>query len=270
MDAIRALGYNVLRMTSNPLAGFEDRIQQLVEGGLARLFAGRLHPREVAVQLARAMEDHAVPGDYGLGIAPDTFLTRLNPRDHQAILEASPDIITVLEQELIDLARRSNLAMLTLPTVKLLADASVELHHVAITARHSAENREATESMGPDVVWGAKNFEAPTAALMLQSDRSVPLDRPVINLGRYRDNQIVIDNPHVSRHHAQIRLRAGHFILFDLGSKAGTTVNGQPIHEVILRSGDVIGLAGTNVIYVEDAALPPAETEDQSDTRPLG
>jgi len=254
----------------NPLAGFEDRIQRLVEGGLARLLAGRLHPREVAVQLARAMEDHAIRDESGTRVAPNTFLVRLNPADQRAILDASPELTSTLADELVDLARRSQLMMATLPTIKLLADAAIDLHHVAITASHVVHEHESTEAMSKAVVWGVKESATPAAMLILQPDRAIPLDRPVLNIGRHRDNQIILDQPNVSRHHAQIRLRAGRYILFDLGSQIGTLVNGERVREAVLQPGDVIGLAGTSLIYVEDSVPSPESIEpDKSDTGPL-
>ncbi|NDJ79160.1 MAG: FHA domain-containing protein, partial [Chloroflexi bacterium] len=79
-----------------------------------------------------------------------------------------------------------------------------------------------------------------------------PLDRSVITIGRRHDNTIVLDDSRISRQHAQLRYRQGAFVLYDLGSRGGTFVNGARITEVALRPGDVIALAGVTVVYVED------------------
>ena len=50
----------------NGISRLESRVERLVEGTFARLFAGRLHPREVALQLARAMEDNVLPTPDGM------------------------------------------------------------------------------------------------------------------------------------------------------------------------------------------------------------
>ena len=49
-------------MTKRRIANFEDNLERLIEGGFARLFRGDLQPRDVAVQLIRAIEDNALPG----------------------------------------------------------------------------------------------------------------------------------------------------------------------------------------------------------------
>src|SRR5688572_15895194 len=100
---------------------FEERVQRLVEGGFARLFAGRLHPREVAIQIAQAMEDHAYRDDEGQRHAPEIYIVRLNPEDHQAILLEHPNFSDSLVEELVDLARMSGLHWFGLPEVRLLA-----------------------------------------------------------------------------------------------------------------------------------------------------
>ena len=52
-----------------------------------------------------------------------------------------------------------------------------------------------------------------------------------LSVGRGADNDVVIDHPTVSRHHAVIERIAGEYFLTDLGSRNGTRVNGRSAHE---------------------------------------
>ncbi len=66
-----------------------------------------------------------------------------------------------------------------------------------------------------------------------------------LSIGRDISNHIVINNAEVSRHHARLRLRAGSYVIEDLGSTNGTFVNGQRLlgpHS--LRHGETIKLGG--------------------------
>lgn len=238
---------------------FEDRIQQLVEGGFARLFAGRLHPREVAVRLAHVMEDRAYLDADGQRVAPDIFVIRLNPLDHAAILDTEPLIVRILAEELVELAQITELALTGFPEVRLIADPTVDPHKVEISAQPRDQRVETTESLMVE----PSNIILPDASLIID-ERMIPLDRPIINIGRQRENHIIIDDSRVSRHHAQMRLRFGHYVIFDLGSSGGTTVNDQPVKEANLHSGDVIALAGVRLIYVEDS--DPSQEPDRGDT----
>ncbi len=229
----------------------EQRIEQLLEGSFARLFAGRLHPREVATRLARAMEDNVQPGPEGSLVAPNSYTVHLNPDDHGALLGAHPDLPSLLAEAVVDLAHQSEIRLLALPTVEIEPDLSLTPRTVAVEAHHESQVRRATQLL--------RAVQAPQAAahprnpqLIVQGTRYVPLDRPVINIGRRRDNHIVIDDSRVSRTHAQLRLRFGRYVLYDLGSSSGTYVNDHLITEHILKPGDVISLAGVPLVYIED------------------
>ncbi len=93
-----------------------------------------------------------------------------------------------------------------------------------------------------------------------------PLKRSVINIGRRLDNHVVIDNPRVSRAHAQLRIVKDRFMIFDLNSSGGTYVNGQRVNQSVLSAGDVISLAGVNLIFGQD--LPGGQTSNEGQTEP--
>ncbi len=101
-----------------------------------------------------------------------------------------------------------------------------------------------------------------TAFLIVNGDRVIPLDQLVTNIGRKSDNQIIIDDPHVSRYHAQIQKVKGRFILVDLDSTVGTSVNGKNIKQVFLKPGDVISLGGVPIIFGQGEAESVDEAVD--------
>jgi pSer/pThr/pTyr-binding forkhead associated (FHA) protein len=77
---------------------------------------------------------------------------------------------------------------------------------------------------------------------------------------------LVIDDPRVSRNHAQLRAIKGRFVLFDLNSTGGTFVNGQRTSQTVLYPGDVISLAGVALIFGQDN---PPPRPDLANTSPL-
>ncbi len=69
-----------------------------------------------------------------------------------------------------------------------------------------------------------------------------------VALGRRDDNDVVIDDPQISRRHASLSWEEGTFVLRDLGSANGTFLNAARITEPhILREGDAISL-GSDVV----------------------
>lgn len=77
-----------------------------------------------------------------------------------------------------------------------------------------------------------------------------------ITLGRDDDNDVVLDDDHVSRHHAEIICHAdGRVEVRDLGSKAGTFVNGRRVRSLILGQGDKLAFGPvTGVVDLESMA----------------
>jgi len=64
---------------------------------------------------------------------------------------------------------------------------------------------------------------------------------PTSSLGRVAGNTIVIDDPHTSARHAELRFARGQWRLRDLGSSNGTLLNDEPVRAVVgVRPGDVI------------------------------
>jgi pSer/pThr/pTyr-binding forkhead associated (FHA) protein len=88
-----------------------------------------------------------------------------------------------------------------------------------------------------------------TAFLIVDGQRAVSLERAVTSIGRKSDNHIVIKNEHVSRYHAQIRNIKGSYVVMDLESTVGTSVNGQKVSQAFLKQGDVISVGGIPLIF---------------------
>jgi pSer/pThr/pTyr-binding forkhead associated (FHA) protein len=82
-------------------------------------------------------------------------------------------------------------------------------------------------------------------------DRRYVLDGPNATIGRSKDTDCVIDDPNVSRRHAELRRsRNGDWQVADLGSTNGVKVNGRRIQgPQSLKPGDVIELGTARVTF---------------------
>jgi hypothetical protein len=79
-----------------------------------------------------------------------------------------------------------------------------------------------------------------TIRLPQRGQKVYGIEKPVVNIGRQLTNDIIVEDKRVSRYHAQIKYQSnGQFVIFDLGSTNGITVNGVPhLRQHTLRSGD--------------------------------
>jgi pSer/pThr/pTyr-binding forkhead associated (FHA) protein len=70
------------------------------------------------------------------------------------------------------------------------------------------------------------------------------------NIGRAGDNQVVLDDPTVSRHHAWIKVEEEGCLVFDIGSANGTFVNDEQIDEPCrLENGDVVRFGDAEFVF---------------------
>jgi SARP family transcriptional regulator, regulator of embCAB operon len=82
-------------------------------------------------------------------------------------------------------------------------------------------------------------------------------------IGRLDDNDVVLDDPKVSRHHATIIDTGASFVISDLRSANGVEVADQRIRgSATLSDGEVIGIAGYRFTF----ELAPDEAHDQTPT----
>lgn len=79
-----------------------------------------------------------------------------------------------------------------------------------------------------------------------------PLSRAVTSLGRGTDVDLRIDDPSVSRRHAEIRVGVPS-VISDLGSTNGIVVDDQHVRQAQLRDGSVIHLGNTTIIFRQEA-----------------
>ena len=99
-----------------------------------------------------------------------------------------------------------------------------------------------------------------------QAGRCFPFYRETIYLGRREDNDLVLDDPLVSRHHALISSKGGQFFIEDLGSINGTFLNNEEITAPQrLHDGDIIGLGDVELLFRAGEHIPAEALEGEKE-----
>jgi hypothetical protein len=99
--------------------------------------------------------------------------------------------------------------------------------------------------------------------------REINIGEGITTLGRASDNNVsFINDPNVSRYHAEIETQGEDFWLIELGSSNGTTVNGEKVtSEILLKNGDKILLGGSSeVVFVTEEEDEEPKEESGSET----
>jgi len=256
----------------------------MMEGSFARLFRSPIQPAEIAKRLEREMEAHPtisvgrtyVPNQYEVSLHPDDF-AEFEPFRHS--LEHN------MAEFVSDLATERGYSLISRPRVVLKSDPDVPRRGIEVKAQltdepaasvvagatplpnqpmpaedeepitrtHAmpvvARNRPNAQGMQPRVAPPRASLE-PVSGDM--AGRDFPLTKTLISIGRGLDNDLVIDDPRVSRHHAQITFRHSHYLLRDQRSTNGTFVNDQPVETVVLASGDRVSIGGFEMVFTQE------------------
>ena len=68
-------------------------------------------------------------------------------------------------------------------------------------------------------------------------------------IGRSKDSDIRLEDPNVSRRHAEVRQEDGAYLLVDLDSTNGVAVNGRRTKRARLNEGDTITIGSTDLVF---------------------
>ncbi|NWG15947.1 MAG: DUF3662 domain-containing protein [Chloroflexi bacterium] len=250
-------------MKSQPIAHLEEQLERLVEGAFTHIFGKKIQAHDIALELSRAMENNAEAGHPGdpRPLAPDHYAIILNDEAMNHLLRRQPRLPELLSQHMIELATGAGYRLDNRPIIELQADNTLAGGRLFVRAWHTRRRQNTTALM--------QRVEAPETGhapinphLLVNGSQPIPLRQPLLNIGRDRDNHIILDDAAVSRHHLQLRLRLGRYMLFDTQSQTGTFVNGVRVKEHALQTGDVIHIGNTRLVYMEDQ--PPSEGETAS------
>ena len=251
-----------------PFAAVERLIERLIERPSARLFRTRIQPLQLQRRVERAMETHRrSAGDRT--IVPNRYAIRLNPADMAHLEPVADSLAAELADSALLFARTHHFILADRPRVALHANRAVAVGDIVVEAlfEETAAPAEAPPAALPlagapgrdgddTAVFRVPQATSPLAVLReLRPDgrgRRIAVDGRPLTLGRASDNDIVLSDGGVSRHHARLQGRSGTLILTDLQSRNGSRVNGVIVTEVVLGPGDRIQLGGT--ILVVDGA----------------
>ncbi len=247
------------------LQELEARLQSLIEVDLLKILPG-IKVEDVIVQkLAAAIHLNAVVQENGVKAAPNVYTLVMHPesagkwRDQQ--------LLAILLHSIAIVAQEAGFQITMSPTVTIAMNENLSLSDAQVMASHRIEPMAETSASPLDTDKPEEQGKMPeNAFLIVEGVKVFPLKSPVINIGRRLDNQLVIDDPRVSRNHAQLRAIKGRFVVFDLNSTGGTFVNGQRASQTVLYPGDVISLAGVALIFGQDN---PPPRPDLKETAPL-
>jgi hypothetical protein len=242
----------------------EARLRTLIEGNTYQLLPPRNLLQKLIHEIVQGINTNRVTLSDGRIIAPFQFIIHINPSDNKSWI-SKQDFLEDLTESLKVAVQDAGLFFSNPPIIRLIPDLTLMLDQFQIEIAPSSQAGSDTVSMHLPITGSESQIENAifllSAFLIVNSTFHFHLEHAIINIGRRSDNQLIINDPRISRVHCQLRLVNKHFILFDLNSKGGTFVNGQRISQYTLSPGDVISLMGVPLVYGENPHPELSNTE---------
>jgi FHA domain/Protein of unknown function (DUF3662) len=234
----------------------EARLQILIEGSISLLLPRANLRQTLAHELVESMRIHLVTAPDGRIFAPSQYFICINISQGKSWL-SDQSFLDELTKTLEQAAKDAGFLFSNKPVIQLTADYNLLSDDLRIEIPSPTQKLSDTSSLSlhlADLHEDLRDITLLHAFLIVNSTYNYRLGQSVVNIGRSKDNHLIIDDLRVSRVHAQLRPIKGRYILFDLNSKGGTFVNDQRISKFVLNPGDVISLAGVLLIYGQDTA----------------
>ncbi|HEY1116193.1 MAG TPA: DUF3662 and FHA domain-containing protein [Acidimicrobiales bacterium] len=211
------------------LRNFERRLERIVEGVFSRAFKSGLRPVEIGRRVTREMDDSRSVGVRGGTVVANHFTVHLSQQDADEFAQ----VTDTMQRELADLARdharEEGYTFMGPVEIVFQVDPSMRIGAFSVEARL----REGDGGAG-------------AGAIVLPSGDRFVLGDTVVTIGRLPESVLVLEDPNVSRQHAEIRPAGTGFVLADLGSTNGSKVNGIKVSERVLEDGDELTFGATS------------------------
>jgi hypothetical protein len=236
------------------LQAFERRLGGLVEGAFAKVFKGDVQPAEIAEALQREADDRRSVVGQGRVLAPNDYVVELGDHDYHRLEEWAEPLGDELAAMVREHAAEAGYSFVGGVHV------GFELHPEVGTGvfRVRSATAASPDAPAPPPATPSPPRPAPDGAFphrprlivaVGQDESAYFLSHPVTVIGRAAESDVRIDDPGVSRRHAELRYADGKVELVDLGSTNGVSVNGIPTGRATLQDSDRIDVAGATLIF---------------------
>jgi len=250
------------------LRAIEQKIEALFEGVFGRAFRTNVQPVELARKLAKEMDDHKTVSVSRVYV-PNEYTVFLSESDREQFEGYESSLVAELEEYLGEHAKRESYALLTPPRVLLETDDDLAIGEFGIATRmvqpkrgqHAPDEPEEQVESGATMIYKPRVQQATEAAsaeeLGLEREVAVlswdgqqkRVDKRRVVLGRSREADIQVEDPNVSRRHAELRQEGAAYWIVDLDSTNGIEVNGRRVKRAKLDSGDTFTVGSTDITF---------------------
>jgi hypothetical protein len=249
------------------LRSIESKLESLFEGVFGRAFRANVQPVELARKLTKEMDEHrnvSVSRVY----VPNKYTVYLSSADREQFASYEEQLKAELADYLSEHARRESYVLLSGPTVELETDEDLDVGVFGI-ATEMAQTKPTERPRAadvPEVAPGATMVYKPAAqpteaaspvdlgiereiAVLTWEGQRHEISKRKVVIGRSKDADIRIDDPNVSRRHAELQQQGATWWVVDLDSTNGVEVKGQRVKRLKLEDGARFTIGSTELAF---------------------
>jgi hypothetical protein len=251
------------------LRAIEQRLERIFEGVFGRAFRTNVQPVELARKLAKEMDENRSTSVTRIYV-PNEYTIYLSSDDRKQFEGFENSLVSELEEYLTEHAARENYALLTPPRVLFETDDDLGVGEFGIATRMAQHGRSGPSEDGEEPLEGVeagatmiyKPRTQPTEEVSIEElgvEREVGiltwngqrriLDKSRAILGRSGDVDVKIDDPNVSRRHAEVIQQGATWWVIDVGSTNGVEVDGRRVQRAKLDDGTSFVIGETTVTF---------------------
>jgi hypothetical protein len=227
------------------LERFEKKVEGAVSAVFARTFKGDVQPVEITARLQRELDAEAKLMSRDKRLVPNEFTVRLSQHDHDKLAPYAKTLNTELAGELRKHAREMGYVFNGPIRINFELDTQLPTGRFTVSSEAVAGISQRGQP--------ASDTTIRRSGLVLEVNGTRhPLAPPGLVIGRGSDADLRINDPGISRAHAQIRVTgtepALQVDIVDLGSTNGILVNGQKVRHAVLGEGSRIEIGSTRML----------------------
>ncbi|MDO5499819.1 MAG: DUF3662 and FHA domain-containing protein [Propionibacteriaceae bacterium] len=230
--------------------GFLDRLEKGIEGAVntvfARAFKGDVQPVEIAARLQKELDAEAKLLSRDRKLVPNEFIVGLSQHDYDRLTPYGKTLTGEIIPELRSHAQ--NMGYVFNGPIMLHFELVPELP----TGKFTVESQAVAKVSDAQPESGSSAAVHRSRMVIEVNGVRHPLVPPGLVIGRGSDADLRINDPGISRRHAEIKVAGLGFDLdyeiVDLGSTNGITVDGKKVRHAVLHEGTRIEIGSTRML----------------------
>lgn len=228
------------------LQRFEQRLEGAVTGAFARAFRSAVQPVEIAAALQREIDNSAHVLSRERRLVPNQFSVELSPADHERLAPFGNTLIDELSTLIHDHVTEQRYTLAGPLEIAFVNTPELGTGRFRVRSKTHAAVSDGSAGGSP------KPEARPSNVTIEVNGMTHPVPTAGTVIGRGSEADLKIEDPGISRRHAQVSVHRNGgdttVSVSDLGSTNGVVLNGHRVTSAVVANGSEIRMGNTVMV----------------------